>query len=376
MRLVFSFLAIAVLGQSLALAQNAARPASIVSPEIQAGGKVTFRIRAPQAKEVQLRGQWSKEPVAMQSGEGGVFSATVDAVPAGVWEYSFVVDGLNVLDSQNPLSKPQRQPSKSILHIAGSPLNAWDWQAVPHGTVHQHSYDSKALGKPREVWVYTPPGYEQAANSSQRFPLLVLQHGSGDNHQTWVVHGKAHWILDSLIASGKARPMIVAMLDGHPLGMVSRESPEQRRGAAMEAFRNELLDDAIPLVESLYRVAPGANNRAIAGLSMGGGQSLSVGLNNLDRFAWVGAFSAAAPSAETMQALFADPNATNSKLKLLWIACGQDDFLKSRNEEFVAALKAKDIRHEWQLTAGDHSWPVWRRYLAEFAPKLFQTAVK
>ena len=166
------------------------------------------------------------------------------------------------------------------------------------------------------------------------------------------------------------------MLDGHPLGMVSRDAPNQPRGAAMDAFRRELFEDAIPLVEASYRVEQDAAKRAIAGLSMGGGQSLSVGLTNLDRFAWVGAFSAAPPSAETTQAVLADPSGTNAKLKLLWIACGEDDFLKSRNEELVSALKEKGIRHEWHLTAGDHSWPVWRGHLAEFAPKLFQDAVK
>jgi len=170
--------------------------------------------------------------------------------------------------------------------------------------------------------------------------------------------------------------MVVVMLDGHPLGQMSRGAAPQRRGVAMEAFRNELLEDSLPLVESLYRVQRDPQNRAIAGLSMGGGQSLTVGLGNLDRFAWVGAFSAAPPSQEVAQAVLADPAASNAKLKLLWIGCGEDDSLKSRNEEFVAALNDKTIRHEWHLTTGDHSWPVWRRYLAEFAPKLFQESAK
>jgi enterochelin esterase family protein len=360
--------------------QNApARPAPVVSPEIESDGRVTFRLRgAAAAKEVALRGQWSRQPIAMNRGENGVWSTTVENVPAGVWEYGFQVDGLNVLDSLNPVLKPQREPSKSILHIAGKPANPWDWQEAPAGTVHQHAYQSKALEKRRELWVYTPPGYEReiAGNANVRYPLLVLQHGSGDNHQTWVVHGKAHWILDNLIAAKKAKPMVVVMLDGHPLGQTPREATTQRRGAALDAFRRELFEDALPLVESLYRVEQDASQRAIAGLSMGGGQSLGVGLTNLDRFAWVGAFSAAPPSAETVQAVAADPAAANARLKLLWIACGQDDFLKSRNEELVAALKDKGVRHEWHLTAGDHSWPVWRGYLAELAPRLFQDSVK
>jgi enterochelin esterase family protein len=350
------------------------RPAAIVSPEIQADGRVTFRLRAAEAKEVTLRGQWTKEAAPMSRGEEGVWSVTAEPVPAGVWEYSFQVDGLNVLDAANPTFKPQREPSRSILHIAGSPANPWDWQKVPHGTVHQHAYDSKALGRPRELWVYTPPGYERgvAATPGKRYPLLVLQHGSGDNHQTWVVHGKAHWILDNLIAAGRAAPMIVVMLDGHPLGRQSRDTPPDRRAAATEAFRRELLEDALPLVESIYALEPGAERRAIAGLSMGGGQSLSVGLGNLDRFSWVGAFSAAPPSPEIAQAILSDPSAANARLKLLWIGCGEDDRLRERSEQFIAALNEKGVRHEWHLTAGDHSWPVWRQYLAEFAPKLFQ----
>jgi enterochelin esterase family protein len=343
------------------------RPAPAVSPDISPQ-RVTFRLRASQAKEVVLRGQWSKEPLTMTRGDDGIWSATVEPAPAGVWEYSFTVDGLNVLDSLNPSFKPQREPQKSILHVPTTPPAPWDWQDVPHGTVHQHGYASKALGRPRELLVYTPPNYER--ESEKNFPLLVLQHGSGDNDRTWIEHGKAHWIFDNLIAQGKARPMVVLMLDGHPLGM-AQSRDETKRGASMDAFRRELFEDALPLVELLYRVEKDAGRRAIAGLSMGGAQSLSVGLGNLDRFAWVGAFSAAPPSPEATQNFVAAPDAANAKLRLLWIAVGKDDFLRQRNEEYIATLKDKGIRHEWQVTDGDHSWPVWRRYLAEFAPRLF-----
>ncbi len=348
-------------------AQNAPRPAPIASPDI-AGTGVTFHLRAPQAKEVTLRGQWNKEPIPMTRTDDGVWTASIDPAPAGVWEYSFVVDSLNVLDPLNPAFKPQREPQKSILHIPSNPPAPWDWQDVPHGAVHGHSYASKALGKQRELLVYTPPGYER--DTAKTYPLLVLQHGSGDNYRTWVAHGKAHWILDNLLAQNNARPMIVLMLDGHPLGMMQRDDP--KRGSAMEAFQHELFDDAIPLAESLYRVEKDPAHRAIAGLSMGGAQSLTVGLGNLDRFAWVGAFSAGPPSPEATQKFLADPAAANAKLRLLWIAVGKEDFLRQRNEEYEAALKEKGVNHQWQLTEGDHSWPVWRRYFAEFAPLLFQ----
>src|SRR5947207_8837392 len=172
--------ALIIFGTTLARAQTAPpRPRPLASAEIQPDGSVTFRLRAAQAKEVTLRGQWLKEPQPLTRGGDGDWSVTVEQVPAGVWEYSFQVDGLNVLDAVNPVLKPQREPSKSILHIAGTPPNAWDWQGVPHGTVHQHAYDSKALGRRRDLWVYTPPGYERPTTGTlSHYPLLVLQHGS------------------------------------------------------------------------------------------------------------------------------------------------------------------------------------------------------
>ncbi len=347
-----------------------AQNAPLLSPEIEPN-RTTFRLRAPQAKQVELRGQWSKTPVAMTRGADGTWTAAVEPMASGIWEYSFVVDGFNVMDPVNNSFKPQREGQKSIVHLPSNPPMPWDWQDVPHGTVHQHGYLAKTLGRVRELRVYTPPGYER--NGEKKFPLLVLQHGSGDNQRTWIEHGKAHWILDNLIAQGKAKPMIVVMLDGHPLGMMPR-GDEKKRGEALAAFRAELFDDALPLVESLYRVESDPSQRAIAGLSMGGAQSLSIGFGDLGRFAWVGSFSGGIGNAEVLQRFLADPAAANAKLKLLWIAIGKDDPGHTRNEELVVALKEKGIHHTWQLTEGDHSWPVWRKYLAEFAPLLFTEA--
>lgn len=331
-------------------------------------GRVAFTIMAPNAKEVVLRGQWKKEPIPMTKGEKGDWSVTLDAVPAGVWEYSYGVDGLNMLDSKNPSFKPQREPGKSILCIPSNPPAPWDWQDVPHGTVHTHGYLSKVLGRPREVVVYTPPGYE--AEATKKYPLLVLQHGSGDNQRTWVEHGKAHWILDNLLAQKKIVPMVVMMIDGHPNPPGAR--PPADRASLGEAFQRELLEDAMPLVESIYRVEKDRNLRAITGLSMGGAQSLSVGFGHLEQFAWVGSFSGAPPQQPVLDKFLADPAAANAKLKLLWMAVGKDDFLRKRNEDLDAALKDKGITHTFQLSEGDHSWPVWRGYLAEFAPLLFK----
>jgi enterochelin esterase family protein len=341
---------------------------SLISPEIREDHSVTFRLRAPQSQNVALRGQWDKAQVTMTLDADKVWTLTVPKIPPGVWEYSFIVDGLTMIDPLNPAQKPQRQPTASILHIPGTPPNVWDFQNVPHGTVHQHDYLSKALGTQRSAWVYTPPGYE--ADSTTKYPLLVLQHGSGDRHEAWVVHGKAHWIFDNLTAAGKAKPMVVLMLDGHPMGQIPREMAE-KRAESLQAFKNELLQDGLPLVESLYRVSPDRKQRAIAGLSMGGWQSLSTGMTNLDRFAWIGSFSGAVDENEIKPALD-DAAGTNAKLKLLWIACGEKDFLLERNNLLITTLKARGVSHEWRLTPGDHSWPVWRDYLAEFVPKLFR----
>ncbi len=350
---------------------TAPRPPLLVSPEVTADRSVTFRFKSANAKAVTLRGQWAKDPLALTRSDDGLWSVATTVAP-GVWEYSFTMDGISIIDPANPAIKPMREPRTSILHIPDASPAPWDFQDVPHGTVHQHTYLSKALGRPREVWIYTPPGYEKSASTN--YPLLVLQHGSGDNQQTWVAHGHAHWILDSLIAAGKARPMVVVMLDGHPFTPTGMRDGAGRGSAPMDAFRRELFEDAIPLVEATYRVEADVSQRGIVGLSMGGGQSLTVGLGHLNRFAWIGSFSGVPPEEAVAQTVLADAANTNAKLRLLWIGCGADDFLLKRNEEFVGKLKAAGVNHEWHRTAGNHSWPVWRGYLADFLPRVFQPA--
>jgi enterochelin esterase family protein len=336
------------------------RQAAVQSPQVRADHRVTFRLRAPKATEVLVLGQWPEGKAAMAKDANDVWTVTVGPIPAGVWEYSFQVDGLQMIDPGNPAIKPMREPRTSILCIPGQPL--YEFQDVPHGTVREHTYFSKSLGRVRELMVYTPPSYDKQADT--RFPTLYLQHGSGDNQATWVAHGKAHWILDNLIAQGKAKPMVVVMMDGHAVIGGFQDNTA--------AFRRDLLEDVMPFVEANYRVKTDAASRAIAGLSMGGGQSLTIGLNHLDKFAWVAGFSSSVPSNAAVAGFLNDPAGANAKLKLLWIGVGKDDFLRQRNEQFIATLKEKDIHYEWHLTEGTHAWPVWRGYLAELAPKLFQ----
>ncbi len=343
-----------------AAAPRRAPQAPIRSAEIADDRRVTFRIRAPKATDVTVNGQWANGRAAMARGSNDVWSVTVGPVEPGVWEYSFNVDGVGMIDPANSATKPMREPRTSILHVTGATPMIWDFQDVAHGTVRQHTYRSKALGKLRELAVYTPPGYDQ---NSKKFPTLYLQHGSGDNQATWIAHGKAHWIFDNLIAQKKMTPMVVVMMDGHASTGFQNNT---------EVFEKDLMQDVMPFVESSYRVKKDAANRAIVGLSMGGGQSLTIGLNHTDTFAWVGGFSSAVPGKDAVASALGSPDKTNAKLKLLWIACGKDDFLLQRNEEFIATLKDKGVRHEWLKTEGAHSWPVWRNYLADFAPRLFK----
>ncbi|MEI6714054.1 MAG: alpha/beta hydrolase-fold protein [Verrucomicrobiota bacterium] len=342
------------------------RPAPLISPEVQASGDVMVRFRAPKASDVKVAGQFGAT-TNLTKDEQGIWSVLLRQVPAGVHEYHFVVDGLSVLDAQNSFVKPQRYPSSSVMHVPANPPALWDWQEIPHGTLHIHEYHSKALGKMRRVFVYTPPGAEGAGP----LPVLYLSHGNGDNEATWTTHGKAHWILDALIAQKKSQLMILVMPDAHavpPRGGVFEEYSVDNT----EAYCRELVEDVIPLVESNYKVNAAPAARAFAGLSMGGHHAFSVALNLHEKFAYVGAFSAVPPEPKFVAGGLDDPEATNKDLKLFWSACGKKDFLRERNEDFNTLLKQKGIRFEFVETEGDHSWPVWRRYLAEFAPKLFQ----
>lgn len=342
------------------------RPPAVVSPELQADRRVTFRLLAPKASEVVVAGQWPDGRTPMTKGTNDVWSVTVGPIEPGVWEYSFQVDGLTMIDPGNPAIKPMREPRTSILHVPGNPPLTHDFQDVPHGVVRMQSYRSKALDRVRELAVYTPPGYDQ--HPGAQFPTLYLQHGAGDNQATWTVHGKAHWIFDNLIAQGRVQPMVVVMMDGHAAVGGNAGGPQSNTAL----FERDLLEDVMPFIEANYHVKTDGASRGIVGLSMGGGQSLTIGLNHLDRFGWVGGFSSSVPAQETVADALQNAEATNQKLKLLWIGCGKDDFLLQRNEAFIALLKEKGIHHEWHLTEGNHSWPVWRTYLAEFAPKLFQ----
>ena len=346
-------------------------PPQPVSPEVAADRTVTFRVRAPNATNVSVSGEWpGAKP--MTKDDNGNWSVTVGPLAPELYSYSFAIDGFQTLDPGNPAVKPGRSPRTSMVEVPGQPPLLQEFNpAGPHGTVRAHWYQSKSLGKRRSLHVYTPPGYDQ---SGRKLPVMYLLHGSGDNDGTWAALGRANVILDNLIAAKQARPMIVVMTDGHPYISPPGVSPTNttERGRNTKDYERDFIEDVMPFVEANYRTINQRESRAIIGLSMGGGQSLHVGLNHLDRFAWVGAMSAAVPGENDVAVALADAKATNKKLKTLWIAIGKDDFLLSRNKTFDELLTSQGIAHTYKITEGNHSWPVWRKYLAEFAPMVFR----
>lgn len=343
------------------------RSGPVRSPEIHEDGKVTFRLRAPEAREVQVAGEWSGGPATLSKNEEGVWTATVGPLEPNLYGYSFVVDKLRIADPGNPEVKPMRSPTTSILDIPGNPPRIHDLRQVPHGAVASRHYYNDQLGIWRRVHVYTPPGYNDSRGD---YPVLYLFHGSGDNDATWSELGRAGVILDNLIADKRAVPMIIVMPDGHPLaGQITGGVGLGVIQNNVEAFTRDLLNEVIPLVEREYRASRRREDRAIAGLSMGGGQSLHAGLNHPELFNYVAGFSSFVINPS--EARFTVFDARN-KPALIWMACGREDRLVDNAKELSENLSKQGIRHELVITEGNHSWPVWRKYLAQFAPKLFQ----
>ena len=341
------------------------------SPEVGADGRVTFRFRSAKAGQVVARGQFGAEVVLTKDGEDNWSGTTSGAVGAGVYEYSMVVDGTSLPDPLNRALKPQRWPGSSILHIPADPPAPWDPQEVPATAVHRHTGWSAELETWRSVVVITPPGLRAGAAADAPLPVLYLSHGFSDTEETWTVHGKADQILASQVAAGRARPMLIVMPDAHALPP-PRGWSDGYAAENTDAFARELIDEVIPFIEKNYPVRTGAAHRAFAGLSMGGRHALTLALRHSDVFSHIGAFSAAPPDGPTMEAGLPQAARLNDGLNLFWIACGKKDFLFERNEEVHAALTKAGVKHDYVVTEGDHSWPVWRRYLVDFLPLLFR----
>jgi enterochelin esterase family protein len=313
---------------------------------------------------------------AMVKDADGIWRATIGPLRPAIYNYTFQVNGVRVLDPANPWTgTADRTPGSSQFQVKDDAASLYDPQPVAHGILHIHHYNSNKFGGAlRMVQVYTPPGYE---TSSARYPVMYLMHGAGGNEFSWVTAGRANIILDNLIAQGKARPMIVVMPYGRAGESTSLGSaaPAQPAPAGEPVFPNDVVEDVVPFIDKTYRTAASADNRAIAGLSMGGNQTLMIGLNNIDTFHYIGAFSPVIfnQTVEKDHApAFADINATNRKLKVFYVYCGDADTLFESNKTFHAFLDQRNIKHTFVETKEGHVWRNWRDYLADFAPRLFR----
>jgi len=311
----------------------------------------------------------------MQKDDKGVWTVNTSPLPPDYYGYSIMVDGVRSIDPFNHLLKPNLLSTESMVHVQGPPSLPWETNDVPRGEIHHHFYVSSVAADQRDFYVYTPPGYDPT--SKKTYPVLYLLHGYSDDASGWTAVGRANVILDNLIAQGKAKPMIVVM----PLGYGTMEiitlgwgawSHTDVRDKNFSRFREALLTEVMPKVESEYRVAKGRDSRAIAGLSMGGAESLLTGLNNLDKFAWIGAFSSGGMPDEFEKDFPGLDAKASQQIRLLWIACGTEDGLLTVNRNLREWLKTKGVQHTDIETPGMHAWMVWRRNLAEFAPLLFR----
>lgn len=350
-----------------------AQEAALRSPEVTADGRATLRLRDPHAKQVLLESDALPKSVAMQRDRQGVWSATIGPLAPDDYSYTFEADGVRLLDPGNPAINPNLLHPSNRLHIAGPQPQLWELQDVPHGVVHHHFYRSAVVGQASDFYVYTPPGYEKG---SQPYPVLYLLHGFTDDASGWTALGKANVIFDNLIAQGKVRPMVIVMPLGYgqpallPVGLHSPQSHALWM-ENLRRFRDLLLQEVMPQVEAEYRVSRERDGRAIAGLSMGGAQSLYIGLNAPQPFAWIGGFSSAVEFFDFATDFPKPVAGEDSGLRLLWIGCGENDHLFKANRRFVRDLQSQGRKPVLVETPGAHTWLVWRRYLIQLLPQLF-----
>jgi enterochelin esterase family protein len=347
-------------------------PPPLVSPEVHSDRSVTFRFVDPDAQEVLLELE-GRDPAIMQKDDLGVWTLTTAPLPPDYYGYDFRADGIAAMDPSNPLLLPNLLQSENLVHVPGPPSLPWEVAGGPHGVVHHHSYKSDVIGDQRDFYVYTPPGYDPLAKTT--YPVLYLLHGFGQEPSSWAQTGFAATILDHLISERKAQPMIVVMPEAYGGAEILAKDAfwnDAIRYKNFDRFTESLLTEVIPQVERDYRVEKNRDARAIAGLSMGGAESLLAGLNHLDEFAWVGAFSSGGLRENFGQEFPGLDASANAKLRLLWIACGVDDGLLGINRALGKWLRAEGITHTDVETPGKHTWMVWRRNLADFAPLLFR----
>jgi enterochelin esterase family protein len=337
---------------------------------------VVFKVNAPDAGKVQID---LGKMYDMQKDEKGNWTVTTDPQVPGFHYYSLVIEGVRVADPASESFYGTGRMS-SAIDIPEEGADFLTIKNVPHGDIRSCIYFSKTTGTWRNLNIYTPPGYDK--DKENRYPVLYIQHGGGEDERGWAVQGKTNIILDNLIAQGKAVPMLVVI----PNGNVSK--PGKTAGGyneeAMAAFKEELFENVIPFIESSYRTKPGAANRAIAGLSMGGGQAFYTGLRNTDMVANVGVFSsglfggigrqpAAVFDPETIiPGILSTSETFNKKLKVFYISVGEQDPRIEYTKKLIETFKSKGLKVEFASFPGSHEWQVWRKSIHDFTQKLFK----
>lgn len=352
------------------------RGPQIVSPEIAANNSVTFRIHSPNAQQVSLFGSWMNygETLPLVKNEQGVWSVSTAPIESSMYHYNLFVDGVGIIDPANPHALRDGTRYASLLLIPGKGAELFQINEVKHGSLSQVWYESKTLDLYRRMYVYTPPGYNESKDS---YPVLYLLHGGGGDEDAWTSLGRANYILDNLIAEGKAKPMLIVMTNGNAnqtsslrtkpgAPTLSREELQRYRGK----FEESLVKDVIPYIEANYRVKSGKESRAIAGLSMGGMHTITASSEFPGTFGYIGVFSSGVFTAdEALEEKFIAMK--NSGINRYWVACGIDDFVMESNKRLLDLLRKTDIKHDYFENEGGHTWANWRLYLSMFAPMLF-----
>lgn len=386
-----------------------ARGPVVVSPEVLPERRIVFRILAPQAQEVRLQGSDINAGLIaagggtvfppMTKGENGVWEVTIGPIEPGAYRYNFSVNGVSVIDPRNPSTSESNANTWSLVYVPG--VEFMDLKNVPHGAVASVYYYSSALQRTRRMHIYTPPGYE---SGHARYPVFYLLHGAGDCDDAWTSVGRAGFIMDNLIAEKRVRPMVVVMPAGHtnPQTTAGRAAaPAAAAGASAsqaaprDEFTEDFVTDIMPYVEKNYRVLNDRARRAIAGLSMGGSQTLNISFSHLDKFAYIGVFSSATvlggggrgraaaagtaapavpppPSWEQQHRAMLDNANLKKGLKLIWFSTGLDDGLIANTRTTVELLKKHGFAVVFKESPGGHTWINWRNYLSEFSPQLFR----
>lgn len=345
----------------------------VKSPEVGSDGRVTFRLRAPNAKDVSLTGEFMHGSKPLAKDAAGIWSFTTDPLRPEIYAYNFTIDGVKTIDPSNAAVKTGSTAAtiQSLLEVPGETPAFYDARPVAHGEIRTEWYESKSLHSIRRLTIYTPPGFDSSGRT--HYPTLYLLHGANADETAWTTLGHVNLILDNLAFEKKIQPFIVVM----PFGYGAAPGTQPFNGSftgISDTFSKDLLGDVIPYVEARFPVFKDRDHRAIAGLSMGGVESLTIGLNHLETFSYVAGFSAAVRPADfprDFAALAANPDESNRQIHLLWLGVGRDDGLFEATDSFAKFLDAAKIKHIYHTSEGAHTWIVWRRYLQQFAPLIF-----